>query len=404
MATVKKNIFTICFESGENSKVVYTAGKFFNVTESGVSQMSTANNPLLEDLAYSLKNFNVTEEGLSFYYDLKSKSIKRITEGIVSAEFQQEKMNESVESFNELIELNAKLSEVEALRKEHKLAGNEAAVSEAINIISEIKASIAKVKETATVTLYRYVAEENKVYVNNTETALENFTENMFAAGYINYADKAILKKFEAAANNFDKYSVAENLTEITEDVITVSTFRVNEKAFVYKNNVETTITEFKELSAVAAIDYISEKTGEDVSFMFEDVLQAKLELRSRLDAKIEETLGLIAFLKDQRNILAEANKNIPEIKEADKLISSEIANFERIISILENDELTRNDGFTSGILSTEYEGHAAGTEVKVDALDYTTAGKDDMITVVIGESNVKVLKKHVEISSKETI
>jgi len=404
MATVKKNIFTICFESDENSKVVYTAGKFFNITESGVSPMSTAYNPLLEDLAYSLKNFNVTEEGLSFYYDLKSKSIKRITEGIASAELQQEKMNESVESFNELIELNAKLSEVEALRKEHKLAGNEAAVSEAINIISEIKASIAKVKETATVTLYRYVAEENKVYVNNTETALENFTENMFAAGYINYADKAILKKFEAAANNFDKYSVAENLTEITEDSITVSTFRVNEKAFVYKNNVETTITEFKELSAVAAIDYISEKTGEDVSFMFEDVLQAKLELRSRLDAKIEETLGLIAFLKDQRNILAEANKNIPEIKEADKLISSEIANFETIISILENDELTRNDGYTTATLKTEYDGVAAGTEVKVDALDYTTAGKDDIITIVSGDKAIKVEKRHVEISSKETI
>jgi len=404
MATVKKNIFTICFESDENSKVVYTAGKFFNVTESGVSPMSTANNPLLEDLAYSLKNFNVTEEGLSFYYDLKSKSIKRITEGIASAELQQEKMNESVESFNELIELNAKLSEVEALRKEHKLAGNEAAVSEAINIISEIKAAIAKVKETATVTLYRYVAEENKVYVNNTETALENFTENMFAAGYINYADKAILKKFEAAANNFDKYSVAENLTEINEDSITVSTFRVNEKAFVYKNNVETTITEFKELSAVAAIDYISEKTGEDVSFMFEDVLQAKLELRSRLDAKIEETLGLIAFLKDQRNILAEANKNIPEIKEADKLISSEIANFETIISILENDELTRNDGFTDATLKTEYDKFQPGTEVKVDALDYTTAGKDDMINVVIGEETVKIEKRYVEISSKETI
>jgi hypothetical protein len=404
MATVKKNIFTICFESDENSKVVYTAGKFFNVTESGVSPMSTAYNPLLEDLAYSLKNFNVTEEGLSFYYDLKSKSIKRITEGIASAKLQQEKMNESVESFNELIELNAKLSEVEALRKEHKLAGNEAAVSEAINIISEIKASIAKVKETATVTLYRYVAEENKVYVNNTETALENFTENMFAAGYINYADKAILKKFEAAANNFDKYSVAKNLTEITEDAITVSTFRVNEKAFVYKNNVETTITEFKELSAVAAIDYISEKTGEDVSFMFEDVLQAKLELRSRLDAKIEETLGLIAFLKDQRNILAEANKNIPEIKEADKLISSEIANFETIISILENDELTRNDGYTTATLRTEYDGVAAGTEVKVDALDYTTAGKDDIITIVSGDKTIKVEKRHVEISSKETI
>ena len=260
MATIKKNIFTVCFESDENSKVVYTAGKFFNVTESGVSPMSTSHNPQLEDLAFALKNFNVTEEGLSFYYDLKSKSIKRIVEGALSAELQQEKMNESVESFNQLKELNEKLSEVEALRKEHKLSGNEAAVSEAVNIISELKATIAKVKETATVTLYRYVAEENKVYVNNTETLLENFTENMFTAGYINYADKAILKKFEAAVNSFDKYSVAENLTEITEGSVTISTFRVNEKAFVYKNNVETTIAEFKELSAVAAIDYISEQ------------------------------------------------------------------------------------------------------------------------------------------------
>lgn len=403
MATIKKNIFTVCFESDENSKVVYTAGKFFNITESGVSPM--ASNQLLEDLAYSLKNFNVTEEGLSFYYDLKTKSIKRIVEGALSAELQQEKMEESVKSFNELAELNEKLSNVEALRKEHKLAGNEAAVTEAVNIISEIKASIAKVKETASTVLYRYVAEENKVYVNNTETLLENFTENMFAAGYINYAEKAILKKFEAAANNFDKYSVAENLTETVEDSVIVSTFRVSEKAFVYKSNTETSISEFKELSPVAAIDYVSERTGEDVTFMFEDVLQAKLELRSKLDKKIEEAFELIAFLKDQRNILAEANKNIPEIKEADKLISSEIAHFESIINLLEDDELTRNDGYTEATLNTEQDGLSAGTVVKVDALDYTTAAKDDMITIVAGDNkHIKVLKRNVEISSKETI
>lgn len=401
MATIKKNIFTVCFESEENSKVVYTAGKFFTINESGVSL--TGSTSLLEDLAYSLKNFNVTEEGLNFYYDLKSKSIKNIHEH-ASVDLQQDRINESVESFNTLIDLNEKLADLESLRKEHKLAGNEEAVAEAVALITDLKAQVAEVKKTANVVSYRYVAETNAFYVNNTEIVDDNFTESMFAAGYINYEQKPILNKFETAAKNFAKFAVAENLTETVEGSIVISTFRVNEKAFVYKNNFETTISEFKELSPVAAIDYVSEKTGEDVTFMFEDVLQAKLELRAKLDEQIEETRELIAFLKDQKNILAEANKNIPEIKAADKLINSEIAKFESIISMLEQDELTRNDGFTGGVLRSKYESFPEGTEIKIDALDYTTAGKDDMVSVIVDGSHAKVLKRDIEINSKESI
>ena len=44
----------------------------------------------------------------------------------------------------------------------------------------------------------------------------------------------------------------------------------------------------------------------------------------------------MIAFLKDQRGLLAEADKSIPEIKAADSLINEEIASWETKIAELQ--------------------------------------------------------------------
>lgn len=401
MTTIRKNIFTVCFEADNGSKVVYSAGRYFNINEGAISPVKT--NIFLDDLAFAKNNFNLTEEGLSFYYDLRSKSIKGIVES-VSSDFQQDLIDKSINAFNELSDLNENLSSIEALRKEHKLNGNEVAVSEANTLISTLNSRIAEAKKEAKVVLFRYVAEENKFYVNNREISGENLVETIFASGMVDYGNKSTISKFKTAADNFDKFAIAENVIELHEGNTVTSVIRTEKTANLYSANRATKLSTFETLSPLRAIDYISEKFGEDISFMFEDLLESKVELQEKIDAQIEEARELIAFLKDQRNVLAEANKNIPEIKEADNLVRSEISKFEKMISILEDDELTRNDGYTDGQLKNEVNNHQKGTDVKVDALDYTTSANDDMVTVMINGEPNKVLKRDISISSTESI
>lgn len=400
MTALNKNVFTVCVNEESISRI-YSAGRFFEVNENEV----TLTNPtqLESTLAWVLENFTVTEAGIEFHYDIKANSIKHIVESI-STDLQNDKLNESVDAHFELFELNERLVEVEALRKTHKLANNEVAVSEAATIIEDLTNKIEELKKSATYVKYSYVAEENKVYVNNREVVLEGFADEAYATGYVNLKNKSILSAFEIAAKNFNNFSVVENLVEVKEGGVSYSTFRVGNKGYAFRNNTEAKLEEFNEFSPLATINYVAEKTGEDVSFMFEDVLQSNEDLKSRIDAKLEETYELIAFLKDQRNILAGANKNITEIKEADKLINDEIKKFETIASILENDELTKNDGYMDATLGSEYEGAPKGTSVKVDALDYTSAAKDDMITVIVEDKPMKVVKRHIDLMVDDSI
>jgi len=400
MTALNKNVFTVCVNEDSISRV-YSAGRFFELNENGV----TLTNPtqLESTLAWVLENFTVTEAGIEFHYDIKANSIKHAVESI-STDLQNDKLNESVEAHFELFELNERLIEVEALRKTHKLANNEVAVSEAVTIIEDLTKKIEELKKSATYVKYSYVAEENKVYVNNREVVLEGFADEAYATGYVNLKNKSILSAFEIAAKNFNSFSVVENLVEVKEGGVSYSTFRVRNKGYAFRNNTETRLEEFNEFSPLATINYVAEKTGEDVSFMFEDVLQSNEDLKSRIDAKLEETYELIAFLKDQRNILAGANKNITEIKEADRLINDEIKKFEAVVSILEDDELTKNDGYMDATLGSGYDGAPEGTSIKVDALDYTSAAKDDMITVIVEDKPMKVVKRHVDLMVDDSI
>jgi predicted transcriptional regulator len=400
MASLNKNVFTVYIKE-ENTARVYSGGRFFEINEDRV--VLTNPTRLESTLAWTLENFNVTGNGIEFYYDIKANSIKHLVES-VSVDFQTDKLNESVEAHDTIGELTERLVEVEALRKTHKLSNNEVAVSEANNIIAELTAKIEELKKSATYVKYSYVSEENKVYVNSREVVLEGFADEAYATGYVNLKNKDILTAFEIAAKNFNHFGIVENLTEVTEGDVTYSAFRKADKGYAFRNNKATRLEEFKELSPLATINYVVERTGEDLSFMFEDVLQSKEELQARIDLKLEETYELIAFLKDQRNILAGANKNIVEIKEADKLINDEIKKFERVVNILEADDLSKNDGYLDATLSSDYEGATEGTEVKVDALDYTSAAKDDMITVMVQGKPTKVIKRHIDLNVDDSI
>jgi hypothetical protein len=54
--------------------------------------------------------------------------------------------------------------------------------------------------------------------------------------------------------------------------------------------------------------------------------------------------------------------------------------------------------------LASEYDGAPKGSAVKVDALDYTSAAKDDMITVIVEDKPMKVVKRHVDLMVDDSI
>jgi viroplasmin and RNaseH domain-containing protein len=113
----------------------------------------------------------------------------------------------------------------------------------------------------------------------------------------------------------------------------------------------------------------------------------------------------MISFLKDQKGRLAEANKTLPAIKAADFLLDEEINRINGEIETLESEEtFTRKDGYVAATLNSKVDEYAEGTEIKVDALDYTSAGKDDILTVFVNDAPVRVQKFKVVMPSSETI
>ena len=113
----------------------------------------------------------------------------------------------------------------------------------------------------------------------------------------------------------------------------------------------------------------------------------------------------MIFFLKDQKGRLAEANRNLTDIKAADNLLDSEIKRISEEITELENEDLlTTADGYIDATLSREVDGVAADTELKVDALEYTSAGKNDILTVFLNDEPFRVEKHSINIPSKEGI
>ena len=402
MAKLTKNIYTVCFENNEESKVLYSAGTFFNVYENKIEILNP--NSDLKTLEYALENFNVSSEGLYFYYDLRSKSVSRITESVNSIEFQEEQREASIAAFNKIEEIQSKINDVNELIAEHRSAGKMTEVNEAKIIVSELESQISAIKPSATHVLYRYVAESNKLFINNREVAMDSLAEGAFASGLIEYNHKPILSKFEFAAKNFNTFNTAENVVEITEEGVTTTVIKSNEKAYIYRNNKEAKITKLEELSAVGTIDYIAETTGEDISDLFAEVIESQNSLKAKIDARLQETYEMVAFLKDQRNVLADANKNIPEIKEADSLINSEILKLEKVVHVLESDELTKSDGYTAATISRDSEDLRKGTEIMVDALDYTTSASDDLVTISHNGEFRKIAKNLIDLNPKDSI
>ena len=396
MTEVKKHTISPVMEHGHGF-VFRVAGQNFKMTGNVIQEFNEVT-PEFNALIMANEYFTVNESGINFYYDWHAKTqINKIDE-------------KAVKNLDKLIKLEEKLAVLKETRQETALSGKEKALVEIESSILEMESKIETLKKSPIAINFRYVAEENKFFMGSREIAdayVSDFglTEHAFAMGAIKYSDKNLLNIFEYAGKNFNKFMRLEFLTESTEGPVRVLTMRTENNVFVYRVNEQTKISTFKKMPADLAIDFVAENTGADISDMFSDILEAFKVKSLQRQKKIDKRYEMVSFLKDQKGRIAEANKSLPAIKAADMLLDEEINRITNEIQTLESEEsLTRGDGYVTAKLGQKLEEYAEGTEIKVDALDYTSAGKQDLLTVFINDSPVRVEKFKIELPSGETV
>lgn len=179
---------------------------------------------------------------------------------------------------------------------------------------------------------------ENKFKHNDSLIEGNTFTNHVLSAGMVRYNDKPKAELFESLPNLLSNFIVLDFAATFEGNSNIVDVFKLDEKVYVSRFNTENRLANFFVAeNANAAAEYVTEKTGESaVSFLAELVEGEAKELAEK-EAKIKEYNDIIAFLKDQRGILAEADKTVPEIKAADTLINEEIKTWEdKIIKLNE--------------------------------------------------------------------
>ena len=340
--------------------------------------------------------FTITNEGISFYYDYNNKkTISKVEES-------------SLVNFDKLIGLNEKIEFLKGNIKSYKVSGKTNAVSEIESELAVLESEKAAVLTKSVTVKFSYSIAENKFYAGNVELAYSSglpLAESMLAAAYIRYEDKALINLFEFASKNYNHYNILEFISESRDGDVRVLAMRAENNMFVYRINETTKIEKFTKLLADAAIEYVAENTGADITPMVEDILESYKERRTAKMEKIQLMYEMIAFLKDQKGRLSEANRMLPDIKAADQLLNSEIARITEELNDLQNEELlNKDDGYVDAELSVESEDLPIGTKVKVDALEFTGKGKSDILTVFLNDEPVRIEKNKLQISAEDSI
>jgi len=391
--SINKEVVSPILEQGQGY-LFHAAGANFKVTGSHIEQVAETND-LFKTLVAAGKTFEITNEGISFLYDYNNKQIlSKVEEGALS-------------NFDNLNELKEKEDFLQAQAKELRMSGLKGpALSEVTKELVSTQTRIEESKSSSIAINFRYVKESNKFFAGNIEVTLgseESLAERFFNVGYIKYQDKTLLEMFQVAAKNFEAFKVLDFLTESKSGGITVLSMRAEKNVFVYRVNEDTKLSKFKQMLADAAIEFVAEETGADVSEQFTDLLEASSRITEMRKEKIALYKEMLSFLYDQRGKLAEADRNLPDIKAADNLIETEIAKITEDLNELE-DKLDIEDGYVNASLKSEVDGLPEDAEIKVDAVEFNQAGKNDILTVFFEDRPFRVEKYKINISQEDNV
>lgn len=369
----------------------HTSGATFAVNEREIVQVSNSERTF-NMLVEAMYTFDVNKSGIKAYYDLRNNMFVKQAD--------QTSLDNS-DNFFKLTEMKQFLTEK---KREVKLANNTSVLEDINNELESVNSKLSESVKAPMVTSFTYNSDSNKTYINNSEILDEGIAEHIFSIGHIVYEHKHYLSLFETAIRNFKAYQELSFVKEINEGSVSYSIMRKDNTAYVYRFNSVTRIAKLSNMAITEAIDYILENTGQDVTDLFEDIIELAKENKSKVDEKISNLYEMISFLKDKRGDLASQNKGIQEIKEADHMISQEIERLTKEIEVLEAEGVSRNDGYVPGTIEIEVEGLSAGDEIMVDAVAYAAAGSEDPITFFVEDKPFKAEKRFIELAVGETV
>ena len=392
--SINKEVVSPILEQGQGF-LFHAAGANFKITGNHIEKVNETND-LFESLVAANKSFQINEQGISFLYDYNRKQvISKVEEG-------------ATEAFDTLIDLNEREAFLQAQAKELRVSGLKGpALTEVTKELVETQAKIEESKSRAVAINFRYNKESGKFFAGNIEVTMgseERLSERFFNVGYIKYQDKAILELFQTAAQNFDTFKVLDFLTESKSGQVTVLAMRAENKAYVYRTNEDTKLDKFQQLLADAAVEYVATETGADVTEQFSDLLESASNVTKMKLEKVALYKEMLSFLFDQRGRLAEADRNLPDIKAADNLIETEIKKVQADLKVLEEEGLGIEDGYVNASLKGEVDGLPEDAEVKVDAVEFNQAGKNDILTVFVENKPFRVEKYKINISQEDNV
>ena len=186
---------------------------------------------------------------------------------------------------------------------------------------------------------------ENNFSMN--ESVIENsFSKHVLGSGAVRYNDVTKAELFESLPTLLENFVNLDFAATFEGNNNIVNVFKLEEKVFVARLNTENKISNFfKADNANQVVDYVSEKTGKSAATFLSELVEGQAAELAKIEENIAKYESMISFLKDQRGLLAEADKSIEEIKAADNLISGEIKVWESKIAELTGISEGKSDG-----------------------------------------------------------
>jgi len=179
----------------------------------------------------------------------------------------------------------------------------------------------------------RYSVEEGKFFLGNSEIISESFVNHILAAGIVRYEDRATAELFTEAAKTVESLINLDFVFNAKGNGNMINLMVMEENVYVAHLNETTRLFNFtKATSANTALEFIAEKTGVDATEFLANLLEGEASERAIVIHNIKELSEMVSFLKDQRGLLADADRSIEEIKAADALIEGEINRIEKEI------------------------------------------------------------------------
>jgi len=180
-----------------------------------------------------------------------------------------------------------------------------------------------------------YNLKEN-TFSNNNSVIENSFSNHVLTSGAVRYNEAPKAQLFESLPAMLENFVNLDFAATFEGNSNIVNVFKLEENVFVARLNTENRISNFfKADNANQVVDYVNEKTGQSALTFLKELVDGQAAELAKVEENISKYESMIAFLKDQRGLLAEADKSVKEIKEADKLISNEISVWENKIAEL---------------------------------------------------------------------